>query len=153
MICAAGAVFATFLLVTDRVEASQEANCTFRKIPLIALMVACQQKTPERVDVLKRYWREEDTRTLCHYFYFPIVDPRASRSLLAANFSIMAKEIAERGWTAKRTIAISFGIAGLTPEACLKNTRWLTKRAFLKSQIVVPRVLLRREAGNCVHVC
>ena len=32
----------------------------------------------------------EDTRTLCHYFYFPIVDPRAARSLLAANFSIIA---------------------------------------------------------------
>jgi len=95
-------VFISVLLVSDRVEASQEVNCTLRKIPLISLMVACQQKTPERVESLKRYWREEDTRTLCHYFYFPIVDPRAARSLLAANFSIMADEIAERGVDCKK---------------------------------------------------
>jgi len=102
MLFAAGVVFVSFLLVIDRVEASQEANCTLRKIPIISLMVACQQKTPERVEALKRYWREEDTRTLCHYFYFPIVDPRAARSLLAANFSIMAEEIAERGVDCKK---------------------------------------------------
>ena len=64
MLSAAGVVFVSFLLVIDRVEASQEANCTLRKIPIISLMVACQQKTPERVEALKRYWREEDTRTL-----------------------------------------------------------------------------------------
>ena len=102
MLSSAGAVFVSLLLVNDRVEASQEANCTLRKVPLISLMVACQQKTPERVEALKRYWREEDTRTLCHYFYFPIVDPRAARSLLAANFSIMADEIAERGVDCKK---------------------------------------------------
>ena len=102
MFSAVGAVFVSFLLVIDRVEASQEANCTLRKIPFISLMVACQQKTPERVEALKRYWREEDTRTLCHYFYFPIVDPRAARSLLAANFSIMADEIAGRGVDCKK---------------------------------------------------
>ena len=96
MICAGGAVFVSLLLVIDRIEASEEVNCTLRKIPLISLMVTCQQKTSKRVEALKRYWREEDTRTLCHYFYFPIVDPRAARSLLAANFSIMAEEIAER---------------------------------------------------------
>ncbi|MEK9529432.1 MAG: hypothetical protein VW491_10990, partial [Gammaproteobacteria bacterium] len=44
-----------------------------------------------------------------------------------------------------------FGIAGLTPGACLKNTRWLTKRTFLNSQIVVSRDLSRRETGNYVH--
>ena len=102
MLSAAGVVFVSFLLVIDRVEASQEANCTLREIPFISLMVTCQQKTPERVEALKRYWREEDTRTLCHYFYFPIVDPRAARSLLAANFSIMAEEIAERGVDCKK---------------------------------------------------
>ena len=102
MFSALGAVFVSFLLVIDHVEASQEASCTLRKVPFISLMVACQQKTPERVDALKRYWREEDTRTLCHYFYFPIVDPRAARSLLAANFSIMAEEIAERGVDCKK---------------------------------------------------
>ena len=102
MISAAGAVFVSLLLVNDRVEASQEANCTLRKVPLISLMVACQQKTSERVAALKRYWREEDTRTLCHYFHFPIVDPRAARSLLAANFSITADEIAERGVDCKK---------------------------------------------------
>ena len=102
MISAAGAVFVSLLLFNDRVEASQEANCTLRKVPLISLMVTCQQKTPERVEALKRYWREEDTRTLCHYFYFPIVDPRAARSLLAANFSIMADEIAGRGVDCKK---------------------------------------------------
>ena len=102
MLSAAGVVFVSFLLVIGRVEASQEANCTLRKIPIISLMVACQQKTSERVEALKRYWREEDTRTLCHYFYFPVVDPRAARSLLAANFSIMAEEIAERGVDCKK---------------------------------------------------
>jgi len=102
MISAAGAVFVSLLLFNDRVEASQEANCTLRKVPLISLMVACQQKTSGRVEALKRYWREEDTRTLCHYFYFPIVDPRAAQSLLAANFSIMADEIAERGVDCKK---------------------------------------------------
>ena len=102
MISPACAVFVSLLLVNDRVEASQEENCALRKVPLISLMIACQQKTPERVEALKRYWREEDTRTLCHYFYFPIVDPRAARSLLAANFSIMADEIAERGVDCKK---------------------------------------------------
>lgn len=102
MISAAGAVFVSLILVIDPLEASQDTNCTLRKIPIIGLMVACQQKTPERVEALKRYWREEDTRTLCHYFYFPIVDPRAARSLLAANFSIMAEEIAERGVDCKK---------------------------------------------------
>ena len=102
MFSAVGAVFVSFLVVIDRVEASQEPNCTLGKIPAISLMAACQQKTPERVEALKRYWREEDTRTLCHYFYFPIVDPRAARSLLAANFSIMADEIAERGVDCKK---------------------------------------------------
>ena len=65
-------------------------------------MNARHQKTAERVEALHRCWRGEYTSSLSHYFCFTIVDPRATGFLLAANFSIMEKGIAERGVDCKK---------------------------------------------------
>ena len=56
--------------------------CTFSYIPLINRNIGCRKVTIEEINSLKEYWSSEVNADLCHYFYFPIADPYATKQLL-----------------------------------------------------------------------
>ena len=72
-------------------------ECTFSNIPLIGGFFDCRQISEREVNSLKRYWNSEDDAELCHYFYFPLSDPTATKELLLENYLIMQNEISLRG--------------------------------------------------------
>jgi len=64
---------------------------------LIGGFFDCRQISEREVNSLKRYWSSEDDAELCHYFYFPLSDPTATKELLLENYLIMQNEINLRG--------------------------------------------------------
>lgn len=77
-------------------------RCTVSKIPLVGSQFECRATTEAELESLTRYWAYEDDAELCHYFYFPLSDPTASKQLLLDNYLIMQSEILERGVQCKR---------------------------------------------------
>ena len=71
-------------------------ECTFSNTPLIGGFFDCRQISEREVNSLKRYWNSEDDAELCHYFYFPLSDPTATKELLLENYLIMQNEISLR---------------------------------------------------------
>ena len=71
-------------------------ECTFSNTPLIGGFFDCRQISEIEVNSLKRYWNSEDDAELCHYFYFPLSDPTATKELLLENYLIMQNEISLR---------------------------------------------------------
>ena len=72
-------------------------RCTVSNIPLLGSQFECRAVTEAELESLTRYWASEDDAELCHYFYFPLADPTASKQLLLDNYLIMQREILERG--------------------------------------------------------
>ena len=72
-------------------------ECTFSNTPLIGGFFDCRQISEIEVNSLKRYWNSEEDAELCHYFYFPLSDPTATKELLLENYLIMQNEISLRG--------------------------------------------------------
>lgn len=77
-------------------------RCTASNIPLVGSQFECRAVTEAELESLTRYWASEDDAELCHYFYFPLSDPTASKQLLLDNYLIMQREILERGVQCKR---------------------------------------------------
>jgi len=77
-------------------------RCTVSNIPLVGSQFECRAVTEAELESLTRYWASEDDAELCHYFYFPLSDPTASKQLLLDNYLIMQREILERGVQCKR---------------------------------------------------
>ena len=77
-------------------------RCTVSNIPLLGSQFECRAVTEAELESLTRYWASEDDAELCHYFYFPLADPTASKQLLLDNYLIMQREILERGVQCKR---------------------------------------------------
>jgi hypothetical protein len=92
-----GLVFFCLMLSPDA-HAQHESlkYCTFSSFPILGKEFLCRQKTKEETERLKVYWRSEGDAELCHYFYFPLADPSASKELLLENYLIMQNEIALR---------------------------------------------------------
>ena len=72
-------------------------ECSISKIPAVEHFFSCRQATTTRINLLKEYWSSEDDAELCHYFYFPLSDPTATKELLLENYLIMQNEISLRG--------------------------------------------------------
>ena len=83
-------------------EINLDSLCTFSNIPLINKTIGCRKVTTEEVNSLKEYWSNETHEDLCHYFYFPIADPYATKQLLLENYLIMKQEIIERDVDCKK---------------------------------------------------
>jgi len=79
-----------------------DSLCTFSNIPLINKTIGCRKVTTEEINSLKVYWSNETNEDLCHYFYFPIADPYATKQLLLENYLIMKKEIFKRDINCKK---------------------------------------------------
>ena len=87
-----------FLLGSSDIEAKAESHeCTFSFIPFLTKVFPCRTDAEQSLESLRVYWKSEDDDELCHYFYFPIADPSASKKLLLDNYKIMATEIEKRG--------------------------------------------------------
>ena len=87
-----------FLLGSSDIEAKAESHeCTFSFIPFLTKVFPCRTDAEQSLESLRVYWKSEDDGTLCHYFYFPMADPSASKKLLLDNYKIMATEIEKRG--------------------------------------------------------
>lgn len=65
-------------------------------IPIVGNHFNCRQVSTEEIISLKKYWNLEDDAGLCHYFYFPLSDPTATKELLLESYLIMQHEISLR---------------------------------------------------------
>ena len=75
-----------FLLNSSNIEAKVESHeCTFSFIPFFNKVFPCRTENEQSLESLRIYWESEDDDELCHYFYFPIADPSASKKLLLDN--------------------------------------------------------------------
>ena len=72
------------------------SQCALSGWPIAGQLFDCRQVTQAELDSLQRYWASEDDAELCHYFYFPLSDPSASRQLLLENYLIMQRELEQR---------------------------------------------------------
>jgi hypothetical protein len=89
---------ALFLLWSPYIFGNDDLKeCTFSNTPLIGGFFDCRKISEREVNSLKRYWSSEDDAELCHYFYFPLSDPTASKELLLENYLVMQNEIQLRG--------------------------------------------------------
>ena len=86
----------------SRDDHNLDSLCTFSNIPLINKTIGCRKITTKEINSLKEYWSNETNRDLCHYFYFPIADPYATKQLLLENYLIMKKEIFNRDINCKK---------------------------------------------------
>ena len=100
-------------------------ECTFSNTPLIGGFFDCRQISEREVNSLKRYWNSEDDAELCHYFYFPIADPMATKELLLENYLIMQKEINAREVDCKQDHRNIFWYRG-------KNTKSMLEKLIIK---------------------
>ena len=88
---------ALLLLGSPYIFSNDDLNeCTLSNTPLIGRYFDCRQISEREVDSLKKYWNSEDDAELCHYFYFPLSDPMATKELLLENYLIMQNEISLR---------------------------------------------------------
>ena len=83
-------------------EYNLDSLCTFSNIPFINKTIGCRNTTTKEINSLKEYWSNETNQDLCHYFYFPIADPYATKQLLLENYLIMKKEILKRDINCKK---------------------------------------------------
>ena len=95
--------------------------CTFSYIPLINRNIGCRKVTIEEINSLKEYWSSEINADLCHYFYFPIADPYATKQLLLENYLIMEKEIIKRDINCMRDYRNIFWYRGEETKSMLKK--------------------------------
>lgn len=77
-------------------------RCAVSDLPIVGAQFNCRAVTQAELDSLARYWAAEDDAELCHYFYFPLSDPTASRQLLLESYLIMQREIGQRRVQCKR---------------------------------------------------
>ena len=118
---------ALILLLSPDILASDEKlkECTFSKTPLIRGLLDCRQISEREVSSLKKYWNSEDDAELCHYFYFPLSDPMATKELLLENYLIMQKEINAREVDCMRDHRNIFLYRG-------KNTKSMLEKLIIK---------------------
>jgi len=100
-------------------------ECTFSKTLLIKELFDCRQISDKEVNYLNKYWSSEDDAELCHYFYFPIADPMATKELLLENYLIMQKEINAREVDCKQDHRNIFWYRG-------KNTKSMLEKLIIK---------------------
>lgn len=91
-------VYLIYIASTSSLQAAKAslADCGLSKIPLIHLISNCRPLSNKESKSLQHYWAKEDSESLCHYFYFPIADPTASKALLLENYLIMKTEMTKR---------------------------------------------------------
>lgn len=77
--------------------------------------------TTEEINFLKEYWSNETNEDLCHYFYFPIADPYATKQLLLENYLIMTKEIIKRDINCKKDYRNVFWYRGEGTKSMLQK--------------------------------
>ena len=118
---------ALILLLSPDILASDEKlkECTFSKTPLIRGLLDCRQISEREVSSLKKYWNSEDDAELCHYFYFPLSDPMATKELLLENYLIMQQEINVREVDCMRDHRNIFWYRG-------KNTKSMLEKLIIK---------------------
>lgn len=71
-------------------------ECTISKVIFLRSFFKCREASKDNIIALSKYWKNEDDAELCHYFYFPLSDPSASKALLIVNYLIMNDEIKKR---------------------------------------------------------
>ena len=98
-----------------------DSLCTLSNIPLINKTVGCRKVTTEEINSLKEYWSNETNEDLCHYFYFPIADPYATKQLLLENYLIMRKEIIKRDINCKKDYRNVFWYRGEGTKSMLQK--------------------------------
>tara|TARA_A100001037_G_C14844905_1_gene498189 strand:- start:222 stop:656 length:435 start_codon:yes stop_codon:yes gene_type:complete len=98
-----------------------DSICTFSNIPLINKLIGCRKVTTEEINSLKEYWSNERHEDLCHYFYFPIADPYATKQLLLENYLIMEKEIIKRDINCKKDYRNVFWYRGKNTKSMLEK--------------------------------
>ena len=98
-----------------------DSTCTFSDIPLINKTIGCRKVTTEEVNSLKEYWSNETHEDLCHYFYFPIADPYATKQLLLENYLIMRQEIIKRDINCKKDYRNFFWYRGEDTKSMLQK--------------------------------
>jgi hypothetical protein len=98
-----------------------DSLCTLSNIPLINKTIGCRKVTAEEINSLKEYWSNETNEDLCHYFYFPIADPYATKQLLLDNYLIMEKEIIKRDIDCKKDYRNVFWYRGKDTKSMLKK--------------------------------
>ena len=74
-----------------------DSICSISKIPIVNAVFDCRRLTNKEIYSLDKYWDQESNGDLCHYFYFPIADPTASKRLLLENYLLMEEKIKKRG--------------------------------------------------------
>ena len=102
-------------------EKNLDNLCTFSNIPLINKTIGCRKVTTEEINSLKEYWSNETNEDLCHYFYFPIADPYATKQLLLDNYLIMEKEIIKRDIDCKKDYRNVFWYRGKDTKSMLRK--------------------------------
>ena len=108
-----------------------DSLCTFSNIPLINKIIGCRKVTIEEINLLlslKEYWSNETNEDLCHYFYFPIADPYATKQLLLDNYLIMEKEIIKRNIDCKKDYRNVFWYRLLQRQRYKKHVKKLLER-------------------------
>ncbi len=58
---------------------------------------SCRGVYPGLEERVSQEWAAEDTAEICHYLYWPIPDPTASKDLKLLDYSIMQAELDKRG--------------------------------------------------------
>ena len=98
-----------------------DSLCALSNIPLINKTIGCRKVTTEEINSLKEYWSNETNEDLCHYFYFPIADPYATKQLLLDNYLIMEKEIIKRDINCKKDYRNIFWYRGEDTKSMLQK--------------------------------
>jgi hypothetical protein len=98
-----------------------DSLCTLSNIPLINKTIGCRKVTAEEIHSLKEYWSNETNEDLCHYFYFPIADPYATKQLLLENYLIMRKEVIKRDINCKKDYRNVFWYRGEGTKSMLQK--------------------------------
>lgn len=60
-------------------------------------LASCRDVTPGLRETVEADWAKQDTAEICHYMYWPIPDPTASRDLKLLHYSTMQAELDKRG--------------------------------------------------------
>lgn len=63
---------------------------------IVSALASCREVYPGLREQVEADWAAEETAELCHYFYFPIPDPTASKELKVLHYSIMQAELEKR---------------------------------------------------------
>ncbi|MDC1443873.1 hypothetical protein N8448_04395 [Gammaproteobacteria bacterium] len=89
-------IFLSGFLYSDDID-ELDTICSISKIPIVNAVFDCRPLTNTEIYSLDKYWDQESNGDLCHYFYFPIADPRASERPLLENYLLMEEKIKKRG--------------------------------------------------------